>query len=91
MLARVKVEWIHLWDPDTVETVNMAGQLFGNSDIGNYKTSAVTSCIMNYADYHNYIANREELLLILQCLWMLKYSSVDLITWRQEKLSLKMV
>ena len=51
MLARVKVEWIYLWDPDTVETVNMAGQLFGNSDIGSHKASAVTSCIMNYADY----------------------------------------
>jgi hypothetical protein len=61
MLARVKVEWIHLWDPDTVETVNMAGQLFGNSDIGNHKTSAVTDCIMDYADYHNYIAHRERI------------------------------
>lgn len=61
MLARVKVEWIHLWDPDTVEAVNMAGQLFGISNIGDYKTRAVTNCITNYADYHHYIANRERI------------------------------
>lgn len=46
-LARMHPLYIEVRDPDTVESVNLAGQMFGESDIGNSKTYAAKN-ITNY-------------------------------------------
>lgn len=47
-LARMTPACITLYDDDTVETVNMAGQLFSLNDVGSFKVDAITSMIRNY-------------------------------------------
>lgn len=53
LLARMKPEKLIIYDPDTVEAVNMSGQLYGKSDIGRTKPYALGLMIQNYADYYN--------------------------------------
>lgn len=52
LLSRLNVQNIHLIDPDRVEGVNMAGQLYKVDDIGDYKTYATISNIQNFSDYY---------------------------------------
>lgn len=47
-LARMVPASIFVYDDDTVERVNMAGQLFSYSDIGKSKVSAMADMISNY-------------------------------------------
>lgn len=60
LLGRLKISKLWLFDPDTVESVNMSGQLYSNADIGKYKTEALAAMLRNYADYAqcNCIASR---------------------------------
>lgn len=47
-LARMTPANITLYDDDTVERVNMAGQLYSSNDIGKTKVSAIASMISSY-------------------------------------------
>mgnify|MGYP000516579669 FL=1 len=51
LLARMKPSALFIFDPDTVETANMSGQLYGRSDIGVPKVSALSGMIMTYTDF----------------------------------------
>lgn len=52
LLSRMKPRKITIYDPDTVESVNMAGQLFGARDIGLTKCRAVVDMMRNYSGYY---------------------------------------
>ena len=52
-LARMVPTSMALYDPDTVEVVNMAGQLYSSSDIGKSKVTAVHDMISKYTNMHN--------------------------------------
>ena len=45
-----------IYDNDIVEAVNMSGQLYGQADVGNYKSMALATMIGNYANYNNIVA-----------------------------------
>ena len=49
-IARMAPENITLYDADTVEVANMAGQLFSMVDVGRTKVAAITAMISKYCD-----------------------------------------
>ena len=51
LLSRLKPNRLIIYDPDRVETVNMSGQLYGQTDVGRYKCAALADMVMNYANY----------------------------------------
>ena len=55
-LARMHPAGLYLYDDDTVETVNMAGQLFSRNDVGRTKVSAVTGMISAYTNMQSVYA-----------------------------------
>lgn len=59
LLARMKPASMFIYDDDIVETVNMSGQLYGQSDLGRPKVSALAEMIKNYAGYSSVFAIRE--------------------------------
>ena len=59
LLARMKPASMFIYDDDIVETVNMSGQLYGQSDLGRPKVSALAEMIRNYAGYSSVFAIRE--------------------------------
>ena len=56
LLARMKPASMFIYDNDIVEAVNMSGQLYGQSDLGRPKVSALAGMIRNYAGYGNVFA-----------------------------------
>lgn len=56
LLGRLKPQRLIIYDPDRVETVNMSGQLYGQTDVGNYKSVALSNMVRNYANYNNIVA-----------------------------------
>ena len=56
LLGRLKPQRLIIYDPDRVETVNMSGQLYGRSDVGSYKSTALADMVVEYADYNNIVA-----------------------------------
>lgn len=56
LLSRLKPNRLIIYDPDRVETVNMSGQLYGQTDVGHYKCAALADMVMNYANYCNIVA-----------------------------------
>lgn len=56
LLGRLKPQRLIIYDPDRVETVNMSGQLYGRSDVGSYKSTALVNMIEDYANYSNIVA-----------------------------------
>ncbi len=56
LLGRLKPLRLIIYDPDRVETVNMSGQLYGRSDVGSYKSTALANMIEDYAGYSNIVA-----------------------------------
>ena len=56
LLGRLKPQRLIIYDPDRVETVNMSGQLYGQTDVGNYKSVALANMVRNYANYINIVA-----------------------------------
>lgn len=56
LLARMKPAFMFIYDDDIVEAVNMSGQLYGQSDLGRPKVSALAGMIRNYAGYGNVFA-----------------------------------
>lgn len=53
LLSRMQPYKITIFDPDTVEVVNMAGQLYGMSDIDLYKTKAIVNRMRDFSSYFN--------------------------------------
>lgn len=56
LLGRLKPQRLIIYDPDSVETVNMSGQLYGLTDVGNYKIVALSNMVRNYANYNSIVA-----------------------------------
>ena len=56
LLGRLKPQRLIIYDPDRVETVNMSGQLYGQTDVDKYKSVALSIMIRNYANYNNVVA-----------------------------------
>lgn len=52
ILSRIHPAKMYLYDGDTVEVVNMSGQLYGNMDTFQPKADAIGQFIRNYADYY---------------------------------------
>ena len=52
LLSRMKPRQIYAYDPDTVEYVNLAGQLYSRNDIGRSKVESVTRMVHIYSDYY---------------------------------------
>ena len=59
LLARMKPASMFIYDNDIVEAVNMSGQLYGQSDLGRPKVSALAEMIRNYAGYSSIFAISE--------------------------------
>lgn len=59
LLARMKPASMFIYDDDIVEAVNMSGQLYGQSDLGRAKISALAEMIRNYAGYSSVFAINE--------------------------------
>ena len=59
LLARMKPAAMFIYDDDIVEAVNMSGQLYGQSDLGRAKVSALAEMIRNYAGYSSVFAINE--------------------------------
>lgn len=59
LLGRLKPARLIIYDPDRVETVNMSGQLYGSSDVGDYKAIALANMVKNYASYYNIVTFSE--------------------------------
>lgn len=57
-LSRMKPYKMWLYDPDTVEAVNMAGQLFGVADIHKNKVDCVEEFCRKYSDMYNIWTNK---------------------------------
>lgn len=55
MLGRLKPQRLIIYDPDRVETVNMSGQLYGQGDVGKFKSVALAIMVKNYANYSNIV------------------------------------
>lgn len=53
LLSRMKPKSITIYDPDTVETVNMAGQLYEVQDIGRPKVTAMNRKMREYSLYYS--------------------------------------
>lgn len=51
---------IFIYDDDVVETVNMSGQLYSQSDLGKFKVVALAEMVKNYADYNSIFAINEK-------------------------------
>lgn len=58
-LARMVPANITVYDDDTVEMVNMAGQLYGYSDIGKAKVDAMAGMVMNYTSMRQILAIKD--------------------------------
>lgn len=59
LLSRLQPHRILIMDPDYVEESNLSGQLYGVSNIGNSKTSAVGQAMMRYSDFYDYSTIQE--------------------------------
>lgn len=59
LLARMRPASMFIYDDDIVEAVNMSGQLYGQSDLGRAKVSALAEMIRNYAGYSSVFAISE--------------------------------
>lgn len=59
LLARMKPASMFIYDNDVVEAVNMSGQLYGQSDLGRAKVSALAEMVRNYANYGSIFAISE--------------------------------
>jgi len=58
LLARIHPKAMFIYDADTVESVNLSGQLYGMNNVGQYKADATSINVENFADYHDIFANR---------------------------------
>lgn len=57
-LAKLNPKAIYIFDHDTVETVNLAGQFYDFSSVGQYKVDALAESIVKYTNYSSIFACR---------------------------------
>lgn len=53
LAAKMFPRSIYTYDPDKVEKVNLAGQLFSMDDVGSFKGDAVANTIARFSDYRS--------------------------------------
>ena len=54
LLSRLQVGNLRLYDPDTVESVNISGQMYPTASIGETKVSALVNLIRDFSDFYSY-------------------------------------
>lgn len=52
LLSRLHPNKMYIYDPDSVEAVNMSGQLYCHNDVGSTKVGAIKRMIMNYSNFY---------------------------------------
>ena len=60
LLSRMNPASITLYDPDTVETANMSGQLYSRNDVGFNKVDRIAHMMAKYSDYYKTTSISEE-------------------------------
>lgn len=60
MLSRMHPMQIFVYDDDSVETVNLAGQFFNKDSVGSKKVDAISSIVKNFSDYHSIMSIPEK-------------------------------
>lgn len=58
-LARVHPKSIYIFDDDTVEEVNLAGQMFNNNSVGKKKVDAIATIVKDFCRYESVFAMPE--------------------------------
>lgn len=58
-LARVHPKSIYIFDDDTVEEVNLAGQMFNNDSVGKKKVDAIANIVKDFCRYESVFAMPE--------------------------------
>ena len=58
-LARVHPNSIYIFDDDTVEEVNLAGQMFSNDSVGKKKVDAIANIVKDFCRYESVFAMPE--------------------------------
>lgn len=53
LVARMHPASIYTFDPDRVERVNLAGQLFSTDDVGMYKGDAIARTVIKFSEYRS--------------------------------------
>jgi molybdopterin/thiamine biosynthesis adenylyltransferase len=53
LLSRMKPKNLYIMDGDTVEMVNMSGQLYSTNDIGKLKVDAIADTCIKYSNYYS--------------------------------------
>lgn len=53
LLSRLDIRYLTLYDDDTVDSVNLAGQFYRKNQIKAYKASAISSAVHEYSNYYN--------------------------------------
>lgn len=56
IMSRMHPRQLFIYDDDTVETVNLAGQLYGKSMVGKKKVNAMANLIKDFSDYNTTMA-----------------------------------
>lgn len=59
-LARVHPNSIYIFDDDTVEEVNLAGQMFNNNSVGKKKVDAIANIVKDFCRYESVFAMPEK-------------------------------
>lgn len=54
LLSRLQINRLVLYDPDVVESVNISGQMYPLSSIGDFKTEALAKILRDFSNFHGY-------------------------------------
>lgn len=60
LLSRMRLQQMVLYDPDRVEAVNLAGQMYCSSDLGKTKAEAMVLMMHRYSQYYSICAVDKE-------------------------------
>lgn len=53
LLSRLQIGNLTIYDPDRVEPVNISGQMYPTSSIGDYKVYALVKLMRDFSEFHN--------------------------------------
>lgn len=54
LLSRLQINKLVLYDPDVVESVNISGQMYPLSSIGDFKTEALAKILRDFSNFYGY-------------------------------------
>ena len=60
LLARMHPKSMFIYDPDTVELVNMSGQMYSTDDVSSYKVDAISHTMSKFCNYRSAFAINKE-------------------------------